>query len=413
MAEAAPEPVADARVPRDEQVKVIGTLRIGIPLYNVYLNEADEWSRRLATEISEWALEMNQRVPDSTVGWAHSLAGSSATVGFHALSEIARALEGALQHTQSIACGTPAHAQTFTEAAEEVRRLLHQFAAGFLKEPDARLLRELQALKDAEGEPRAEPAPAQAPISGFGDLDFGNLPKPEAAAPAYAAPVQSGPMLQPVQNVPVARQAPVVSVSDEDDLDVTDAIDPDLFPIFEEEAAELMPALGGSLRLWAAHPSQREPRDRCCARCTRSRAAPARPARCAWASCRTAWSRKSSTRAATTSPLRTSRNCSSASTPCRRASTRCAPPAVSPRPKRKRNPSPPPRRSPSTSRCPRPTTPALRSPPRRPSPPRRRRRAPPSRCPWPPRSARRAKSPTGRCACARNCWTARSTRPAR
>lgn len=262
VVEAAPEPVAEAAVPRDEQVKVIGSLRIGIPLYNVYLNEADEWSRRLATEISEWALEMNQQVPDSTVGWAHALAGSSATVGFHALSDIARALEGALQHTQSIACGTPAHAQTFTEAAEEVRRLLHQFAAGFLKEPDARLLRELQALKDAEGEARAEPAPAQAPISGFGDLDFGNLPaRAEPVQAASAAPVQVGPMLQPVQNAPVARQVAAVTVSDEDDLDVTDAIDPDLFPIFEEEAAELMPALGGSLRLWAAHPNQREPRD--------------------------------------------------------------------------------------------------------------------------------------------------------
>src|SRR5205085_3072126 len=141
MPEADPEPT----ISRDEQVKVIGTLRIGIPLYNVYLNEADEWSRRLATEISEWALQMEERVADSTVGWAHALAGSSATVGFQALSHIARALAGALQHTHTLACGTPEHARTFTVAAEEVRRLLHQFAAGFLKDPDARLLRELQA----------------------------------------------------------------------------------------------------------------------------------------------------------------------------------------------------------------------------------------------------------------------------
>jgi len=42
---------------------------------------------------------------------------------------------------------------------------------------------------------------------------------------------------------------------------VVDAIDPDLFPIFEEEAAELMPQLGGALRHWAQRPEQREPRD--------------------------------------------------------------------------------------------------------------------------------------------------------
>jgi chemosensory pili system protein ChpA (sensor histidine kinase/response regulator) len=261
---------ADAASSRDEQVKVIGNLRIGIPLYNVYLNEADEWSRRLATEISEWTLEMNQRVPDSTVGWAHALAGSSATVGFHALSEIARALEGALQHTQSLACGTPDHARTFTEAAEEVRRLLHQFAAGFLKDPEPRLLEALQALKDAEGEPRTEPPESELPPpSDFDDLDF-VLAQPVPAAPvapaapaAPARPVAHGPIAMPAGiTVPAGpARASLVSVDDEEELDVADAIDPDLFPIFEEEAAELMPQLGSALRMWSARPDQREPRD--------------------------------------------------------------------------------------------------------------------------------------------------------
>lgn len=266
----APAPVAPAPAPveapmaRDEQVKVIGHLRIAIPLYNVYLNEADEWSRRLATEISEWALEMNQRVPDSTVGWAHALAGSSATVGFSALSEIARALEAALQHTQQLATGTYAHAQTFTAAAEEVRRLLHQFAAGFLKEADPRLLQELQVLKNAEGRLRSEPG--ETTLTGIRDLDFSALQPAAKAQPAAAQPrpvVPAAPLLPPVQTILPARQAPVVvSVADEEeDLDVADAIDPDLFPIFEEEAAELMPQLGSSLRLWASKPEQREPRD--------------------------------------------------------------------------------------------------------------------------------------------------------
>jgi chemosensory pili system protein ChpA (sensor histidine kinase/response regulator) len=34
---------AEAEVEAQEQVKVIGSLRLSIPLYNVYLNEADEW----------------------------------------------------------------------------------------------------------------------------------------------------------------------------------------------------------------------------------------------------------------------------------------------------------------------------------------------------------------------------------
>lgn len=294
---AMPEPEADTEdttavgaQSRDEQVKVIGTLRIGIPLYNVYLNEADEWSRRLATEISEWTLEMTERVPDSTVGWAHALAGSSATVGFQALSEIARGLEAALQHTQTLACGTVAHSRTFTEAAEEVRRLLHQFAAGFLKDPDPRILQALQQLKDAEGEPRADAPESVLPPSDFADLDFSvppaaapaPAPAPVVAAPPVAAapapvvaapapvvqpapvqpPVRMAPLAMPVQTFVAPREAPMVSADgDEDLVDIIDAIDPDLFPIFEEEAAELMPALGSALRSWAAHPSQRDPRD--------------------------------------------------------------------------------------------------------------------------------------------------------
>ncbi|HEX7890663.1 MAG TPA: Hpt domain-containing protein [Ramlibacter sp.] len=250
------EPVIEPEPARDEQVKVIGTLRIGIPLYNVYLNEADEWSRRLATEISEWTLEMNQRVPDSTVGWAHALAGSSATVGFQALSDIARALEHALQHTQQFACGTPEHARTFTEAAEEVRRLLHQFAAGFLKDPEQRLLQALHALKDIEGELRTDSPESELPKD-FVDLDF--TPAKPAAAPVR--PVAASPIARPAAIVPpAAPRAPVVSVDDEQ-MDVVDAIDPDLFPIFEEEGAELMPQLGSSLRQWASRPEQREPRD--------------------------------------------------------------------------------------------------------------------------------------------------------
>jgi chemosensory pili system protein ChpA (sensor histidine kinase/response regulator) len=280
-AEAESAEVAD--MSRDEQVKVIGTLRIGIPLYNVYLNEADEWSRRLVTEVGEWALEMNQPVPDSTVGWAHALAGSSATVGFHSLSEIARAFEGALEHTQMLAYGTPQHALAFTAAAEEIRRLLHQFAAGFLKEPDAQVMHALHELRDLDIPQREDRPEPELTESGFGDLDFAapaaqsTAPVPVETAPiglapaepaaAEPAPAQPAPVLaQPAAFVPPQAPAtpaqPAAEVArDEDDIDVVDVIDPDLFPIFEEEAIELMPQLGSALRQWHAQPDQRADRD--------------------------------------------------------------------------------------------------------------------------------------------------------
>ncbi len=259
LPEAVPEATASDLAPLgssvlDEATKVIGPLRIGIPLYNVYLNEADEWSRRLLTELSEWSLELHQPLPDSTVSLAHSLAGSSATVGFQALSQMARALESALEHVQLLQQGTPQHAQIFTDAAEDIRRLLHQFAAGFLKEPNPGVL---LALRDL-----LEDATAPVPLAtldlpepeAFDDADdLADLALLDTALEPIATVVEQEPVVAlPTGDVP--SFAPAMRSEFEDEIDLVDVIDADLFPIFEEEAAELLPQLGGALRQWWARP---------------------------------------------------------------------------------------------------------------------------------------------------------------
>jgi len=104
---AAPAPSAEPEAPDDEHVKVVGGLRIGIPLFNIYLNEADELSRRLTTEVAEWAMELHRPIGETPIALAHSLAGCSATVGFAALSHLARLLEHAQARTLAIGNGTP------------------------------------------------------------------------------------------------------------------------------------------------------------------------------------------------------------------------------------------------------------------------------------------------------------------
>jgi chemosensory pili system protein ChpA (sensor histidine kinase/response regulator) len=243
-----------AQPPIDDQTKVIGGLRIGIPLYNVYLNEADEWSRRLSQELAEWALELKEPISDTAVGLAHALAGSSATVGFHALSDIARALEGSLQHAQMLAWGTPQHGKAFVEAAEEIRRLLHQFAAGFLKEADPRVTESLTALELLK-----LPLRPELRDSGYEGMDVSELVEYAAPARPVAQPAtQFVPFNAPAEPVHAPQQGS--RLSGDDDIDAVDAIDPDLFPIFEEEAVDLLPKLGAGLRQWAQH-GQREGRD--------------------------------------------------------------------------------------------------------------------------------------------------------
>ncbi|MFZ3126583.1 MAG: Hpt domain-containing protein [Rhodoferax sp.] len=240
-----PQEQSLAPTPAEEQVKVIGHLRLSIPLYNVYLNEADEWSRRLQVELSEWAMELHRPLPDSVVTLAHSLLGSSATVGFVALSEMARSLEQALQHVQLHRQGTPEQAQVFTSAAEDIRRLLHQFAAGFLKEADASILQALQAIIATEF-----PAPTMDSVPDT--LDDGALLS-ESQEPAEL-PVAT-PMVATVSAAPVVAAAPLtVASAQDDDIDAVDNLDVDLFPIFEEEATELLPQMAAALRQWVGQP---------------------------------------------------------------------------------------------------------------------------------------------------------------
>ena len=274
---AAPEPPSLSMAADDDETKVIGSLRIGIPLFNIYLNEADELSRRLCTELAEWAMELALPVGDSAVALAHSLAGSSATVGFADLSNLARTLEHALARSAAIGAGTTEEAALFTDAADEIRHLLHQFAAGFLKQPSEALLarladHELSSAKrletataelDAEALLDSEDAPLDATI----DLNFKLTDTPEAdpsdsemqrldplgfaALKPLSAPVASD---LEHEALPTSPRGPTQHFDDEEDIDVSDAIDAELFPIFEEEAEELLGHLATHLQAWARHP---------------------------------------------------------------------------------------------------------------------------------------------------------------
>lgn len=360
-----PEPEAS-----DEQVKVVGPLRISIPLFNIYLNEADEQSRRLCTQLGEWALELHHPVSDDTIALAHSLAGNSATVGYTGLSQLARLLEHALMRSQALGPGDTDAATLFNEAADEIRRLLHQFAAGFLKSPDPDLLARLADFDQAasqqlearslRGDPIESGDDDLAPPSGRGhlrlvhsadepiatevndtvadaeepsttpqplmpldepmtetetevgidiDLDLGELNEVQeapaldaaeaeaatasdapatndapvdtitpdamaqpdevieldAAAPGYTQPAPLGvPEFRALDEVPVPQpgQLPPSAAAlssqadwdDEADVDAEDHVDPDLFPIFEEEAQELLPQLANQIRQWLDMP---------------------------------------------------------------------------------------------------------------------------------------------------------------
>ncbi len=335
-ARAKAEAEAQARIEEEEQVKRIGSLRIGTALYNVYVSEAQEWVRRLNRSLQDWAQALDEPVSDTAVALAHSLAGSSATVGFMALSETARLLEHTLLHVQPQHHGEPEQAQVFLAAAQDIDRLLQQFAEGVLVTANVQVQEDLRhilqtevvttlsppledtlaALAELEEQEEARAAQAQAqaaaeaaqnhahslaqaaptPVAApvFDEEDSFELSLEEELAALEAQAVAAStaaitPLAEPTWSLPEATEppapqaltqlsppaaTPVQPVPDndqqvdaaianamaldtehDDDIDVLDMIDPDLFPIFEEEALELLPQLGASLRQWSARPA--------------------------------------------------------------------------------------------------------------------------------------------------------------
>ncbi len=266
--------------------RMVGTLRVGIPLFNIFLNEADEQSRRLGVELAEWSHEVEQRpVSDSAIALAHSLAGNSATVGFSDLSQLARLLEHALVRSHAIGEGDAQEALLFNDVADEIRRLLHQGAAGFLKAPPPALIERLvdhervaaerarARAERAEALDSVEIAPAPAELPAVEVIEVIEPAAALAAEPAVAAP--SEPLEPVVFDLPAARLGqtefhtlePLPAAADartvtaragaldgDDDIDAVDLIDAELFPIFQEEAAELLPQLASRMRDWAERP---------------------------------------------------------------------------------------------------------------------------------------------------------------
>jgi chemosensory pili system protein ChpA (sensor histidine kinase/response regulator) len=268
-------PIPSTRTQSEEQFKVIGSLKIGIPLYNVYLNEADEWSRCLVTELDEWAIEYHKPLNLSTVNFAHSLAGSSATVGFHQLSGLAKNLEHALEKVWQKENGSQLEAEVFAAVAEECRRLLHQFAAGFLEDPKPNILESLERLKSNEAKSTGEEKHVDTQLGSPSMTDLAASNPSVATLAAEPALTTKPENLQPdsvkdthisLVTSSIAGQSDssvrpmshrVVEVADnDDDIDLVDSLDPDLFHIFEEEARDLLPNLGGALRQWASNPDE-------------------------------------------------------------------------------------------------------------------------------------------------------------
>ncbi len=312
------EPLA---MPGDDGVKRVGDLAIPQALHDVYLGETETLCATLEHAFDALRRGLGKDVVQDAVTAAHTLSGTSATVGYDALRDLAHELETTLE--KLAAPGTQLEdgqfdlfdstlsrmrtmLQVFTlgelapnqpDLVEQLaalrERLASQQAAALYGEADPALASQLDALFAAayeqllaappafEARQAQEAAPMPAVTDDVDDLfdsfldDTFAAPELDQAAPQAeeavpeaapeAAPEADFVAVTPDEAVlaeaaaePVAQAEPEPEAEPESELvgaSHADEIDPDLLPVFLEEAADLLPRIGHDLRQWQQEPT--------------------------------------------------------------------------------------------------------------------------------------------------------------
>jgi len=204
------EPEPPAAPPEAEEMH-IGGVRLVRSLFDVYMREAAQHAANLEAQCAEWRRKPGSDAPHEFVRAAHTLASSSRTAGFEQVAALAEALEQWMPHARH------------TAAAD----------AGMIQVAVANLRAMAEALARREA-----PAAAPALVQGLHQLIA------RLRAPAPKAP--------PAATVP--KPPPAAQGGGREKRVMRDDIDPQLMPIFLEEAQQLLPLIGSDLRDWKASP---------------------------------------------------------------------------------------------------------------------------------------------------------------
>ena len=208
-----PEPVAAAIEPEpalepEPEAVDIGGMRLERSFFEIYMREAAQHAAALEAQCALWRRDFGSEAPAEFVRAAHTLASSSRTAGFVQVAALAEALEQWMPHARH------------TAAAD----------AGMVQVAVANLRAMAEALARREA-PQAAPALVQ----GLHEL----IARLRAPAPIPAA---------------APRPQPAEQSGGREKRVMRDDIDPQLMPVFLEEAQQLLPLIGSDLRDWKANP---------------------------------------------------------------------------------------------------------------------------------------------------------------
>ncbi len=238
-AEAAPasRPAPAARPREPEQFVDIGGNRISTTLFTIFSGEARTHLAAIREEHE--TLKQHGIVTDTLLRAVHTLAGISGTVQLEALSDLGFALERALQKIAA------------SELSEDEQALVGETVDRI----------EAMALSAVDLQ-TSEPAPDLiARLTAIGALAPASAEAAAEAAAEREAPAAQAAAKEPEDEPGEGADALADVGSELDDLQLErrqrrldDDLDPQLLPIFLEEAGELVPSVGAAIRDWKSNP---------------------------------------------------------------------------------------------------------------------------------------------------------------
>ena len=235
-------------------------------LQKIYLKEAQQLVAQLNTALQAWLLSPDEHLLQTAAHAAHSLAGSSATVGVSSMSALSTALEQVLQLLTDAAHADPITSDLLMQSATILAAQLHNLSIGIIPDSQLVLVEKLLTHRDRlNGELAA---------GGVTSLNVSSIDEVQAAYPAIdwmqvssATPIESAVVKdEEINSLNYKSENEVQSIEEKFQFETEEKYDdeseeePDeeLVAIFIEEATDFLPELDAALRNWFDHPQNTE-----------------------------------------------------------------------------------------------------------------------------------------------------------
>jgi chemosensory pili system protein ChpA (sensor histidine kinase/response regulator) len=241
--EAEPPAGVEAQQPPVEEEREISVGSVTLPyaLYSIFINEAGQHLATLRQHLDALTQNPEVAVQHDFMRAAHTLCGISRTVGFPAIAELGFPLEmwlqELLQHPVPL---TAKQVDLMGEAIAALGKMVEAIRDGQEPKSAQKLVRSLEGMLNQARVAREPLAVAPAPAA---------ITEEAAVAAPPAVQESVHPIAAPPSEAPRERRV------------IRDDIDPDLLPIFLEEAQDLFPLVGGQLRAWRANTADRPASD--------------------------------------------------------------------------------------------------------------------------------------------------------